>query len=54
MTTVIVPQSTPQRIHPHRFARNGQPVDPTLINQTTEALNNALAYRGKESSAARA
>lgn len=48
MTTVIVPQSVPQRIHGHRFARNGQPVDPTLINQTTEALNNALAFRGKE------
>lgn len=48
MTAVIVPQIVPTRIHPHRFARNGMPVDPTLITQTSGALNNALAFRGKE------
>lgn len=48
MSTVIVSPATPARIHAERYARNRQPVDPTLINTIATSLNHTLAYRGKE------
>ena len=48
MTVISVHNLAPPRINARRFARNGQPVDPALIESVSNNLNNALRYRGKE------
>jgi hypothetical protein len=48
MSVVSVPLVTPRPIGAHRFARNGFPVDPSLIAKASEGHNIALAHRGKE------